>query len=724
MVNPSASILSLIPASTPQDNTVSASSSLRSDPGSTNDAMAFATTFQRSLNQRNADAAQKNGRPAARPPVHETQTKETSDETEETAPQETTAEPDKNENTPSEQHTADSPKQDTSPAPQTPQDPASPPPALAPIVAAAVLAPAPNPPAVVPAVTLPVASAPVIPTVTLPRNGLPGNSAVPVAPQPATTVSHNTPVATNVPTTPAPQTTVPKNAPVTPVTPGPTNLTQSANKPATPIPAIPTGSPMDSRVDVKTPTPGVEAPKTLTPQTPAPAVDHNPNLPATTPATAPIVTAPIVAANNANAPKPSVPVPQPPKTDVPITPVAPKETPVVSVATTETVAKPTSPAVQAEVVETPAAPLPKTTTEDANVPVVKTSAQEATRQRAQIERLITVGDLPTQAEETPAKSPAPQPTASHPLDVAALTALASPSRAVVKTAGPAIPAPVAAIATEPAEVTASPVSPLTAVGVSAVPTAVASNLTGTHSLAAKAEQADVLLRGDTPSTNSTTLTNAAVAAPQADTGAQTASEHGSQQRSTPESQQPATPVGAVATGRQTPTVTGTTSATPSITSTNTSVERTQIVEQVTRHLEAMRMANGRGEITMRLQPEQLGSVRLTISHQPEGVVARIVTETTQAQQAMHEGKEQLRAALEDKGLRLHSLEVSVGQNHLSRGNTAFSEAQSNAQEHAHFGRSYASGAATSDTEPETSEPSLSPTLGRQLNTTSRLDYRA
>jgi flagellar hook-length control protein FliK len=86
-------------------------------------------------------------------------------------------------------------------------------------------------------------------------------------------------------------------------------------------------------------------------------------------------------------------------------------------------------------------------------------------------------------------------------------------------------------------------------------------------------------------------------------------------------------------------------------------ERVRIVEQVRRKIDALHLTNGRHEATLRLNPEHLGEVRLSILSERNQVTAQFMAETAQARQAMTEGREQLRSALEQKGFTLQSLEV-------------------------------------------------------------------
>ncbi len=101
-------------------------------------------------------------------------------------------------------------------------------------------------------------------------------------------------------------------------------------------------------------------------------------------------------------------------------------------------------------------------------------------------------------------------------------------------------------------------------------------------------------------------------------------------------------------------------------------ERAHVVEQVTRHLESMRLTNGGGEMRLRLNPHNLGSVQVTITTHQDGVIARIAVESAQVQQAMEHAKADLRASLETRGLRVQSVEVTVSPSLQGDNSAAFS----------------------------------------------------
>lgn len=89
-------------------------------------------------------------------------------------------------------------------------------------------------------------------------------------------------------------------------------------------------------------------------------------------------------------------------------------------------------------------------------------------------------------------------------------------------------------------------------------------------------------------------------------------------------------------------------------------ERVRVVDQVAQKLDTMRISNGRQEVTVHLRPDHLGDLRLTIVADRQEVTARIVAETAAARDAVQEGLEQLRSALEHKGYSLQGLDVSLG----------------------------------------------------------------
>lgn len=67
-----------------------------------------------------------------------------------------------------------------------------------------------------------------------------------------------------------------------------------------------------------------------------------------------------------------------------------------------------------------------------------------------------------------------------------------------------------------------------------------------------------------------------------------------------------------------------------------------------------------GTVEMHLEPPELGQVRLQVALQDGALVARISTDTTAAQRMLEGQANALRAALQDSGLPLQSLEIGLG----------------------------------------------------------------
>jgi flagellar hook-length control protein FliK len=88
-------------------------------------------------------------------------------------------------------------------------------------------------------------------------------------------------------------------------------------------------------------------------------------------------------------------------------------------------------------------------------------------------------------------------------------------------------------------------------------------------------------------------------------------------------------------------------------------ERVRVVEQLAQKLDTMRIASGRQEVTVHLRPDHLGDLRVTIVADRQDVTTRVVADTVAARDAVHEGREQLRSALEQKGYSLQGLDVSL-----------------------------------------------------------------
>lgn len=89
-------------------------------------------------------------------------------------------------------------------------------------------------------------------------------------------------------------------------------------------------------------------------------------------------------------------------------------------------------------------------------------------------------------------------------------------------------------------------------------------------------------------------------------------------------------------------------------------ERARVVEQVLHHLEAVRLATGRQEMTMQLRPEYLGQVHVELRAEAHAVTAIMVVDNAAARDALHSGRDRLAEALAAQGYTLGQMEVSVG----------------------------------------------------------------
>lgn len=89
-------------------------------------------------------------------------------------------------------------------------------------------------------------------------------------------------------------------------------------------------------------------------------------------------------------------------------------------------------------------------------------------------------------------------------------------------------------------------------------------------------------------------------------------------------------------------------------------ERARVVEQVLHHLETVRLATGRQEMTMQLRPESLGQVHVELRAEAHSVTAIMVVDNTAARDALHSGRDRLAEALAAQGYTLGQMEVSVG----------------------------------------------------------------
>ena len=162
---------------------------------------------------------------------------------------------------------------------------------------------------------------------------------------------------------------------------------------------------------------------------------------------------------------------------------------------------------------------------------------------------------------------------------------------------------------------------------------------------------------------------------------------------------------------------------------NAPIDRTKLLAQVNQHLETMRLSEGRGEAAFHLNPDSLGSLKIAISTHADGVTARIVAEHAGVRQVLESASEHLRTALENRGLKLHSLEVTTTAGSPAdgrgSGNAAQQQQRETHQDRAAFGRSDSRsnrGKSLTDEAPALASAAISAIHNNRVN--ARLDYRA
>ena len=91
-----------------------------------------------------------------------------------------------------------------------------------------------------------------------------------------------------------------------------------------------------------------------------------------------------------------------------------------------------------------------------------------------------------------------------------------------------------------------------------------------------------------------------------------------------------------------------------------SAERTaaMVAGQASRGL-AVAMSRADGTVTLRLNPESLGFVRIRLEMSKGGIVARFEASTEQARQLLEQSSESLRASLEAKGWEASQVRVEI-----------------------------------------------------------------
>ena len=108
----------------------------------------------------------------------------------------------------------------------------------------------------------------------------------------------------------------------------------------------------------------------------------------------------------------------------------------------------------------------------------------------------------------------------------------------------------------------------------------------------------------------------------------------------------------------------------------------EIVDQVVEQIKVTISADT-SEMSMQLNPENLGKVNLSVAVKEGHVTAQFVTETEIARQALETQIQQLRDTLGEQGLKVDKVEVSVSDFSFQQGNEANPEEQKEQQRNTH-----------------------------------------
>jgi flagellar hook-length control protein FliK len=85
----------------------------------------------------------------------------------------------------------------------------------------------------------------------------------------------------------------------------------------------------------------------------------------------------------------------------------------------------------------------------------------------------------------------------------------------------------------------------------------------------------------------------------------------------------------------------------------------EVVRQVARQIEELTNGRSTSSVTLQLEPEHLGKLRLTISLSEGTIHTRIVAANNAVRQMLESNSSLLQQALQERGLQLGALQVSV-----------------------------------------------------------------
>jgi flagellar hook-length control protein FliK len=94
------------------------------------------------------------------------------------------------------------------------------------------------------------------------------------------------------------------------------------------------------------------------------------------------------------------------------------------------------------------------------------------------------------------------------------------------------------------------------------------------------------------------------------------------------------------------------------------VHEQTVLAQIARKMSALGL-RGTEEIRIQLEPEHLGRIRIALEMRDGGLTARIAVENESVRQIVDANMAGLRTSLEEQGVKIQGMEVSVDQKHAS-----------------------------------------------------------
>ncbi len=91
-----------------------------------------------------------------------------------------------------------------------------------------------------------------------------------------------------------------------------------------------------------------------------------------------------------------------------------------------------------------------------------------------------------------------------------------------------------------------------------------------------------------------------------------------------------------------------------------SVQGQAVIHQIADLIDRAHSAASSQQVVLQLKPEHLGSVRLELRSTGDGVTARVITESPEVKQTLEQGRADLQNMMQQRGVNLSSLDVSVG----------------------------------------------------------------